>query len=159
RTQKVKNSSPAPQRRRLRRRRRERGGLAEKNRETLPILSLRFLHALCASAVNSLRFLRALCASAVNSLRFLRALCAFAVNARLVSGGFLAVSAFLIGIFCLAPLAERVAIAVPEVSANWPQWRGPDGQGVSTEKGLPTEWSGAKNVKWKTPIEGRGHSS
>lgn len=42
---------------------------------------------------------------------------------------------------------------------NWPQWRGPDGQGVSVETGLPTEWSGTKNVKWKTPIEGRGHSS
>lgn len=43
--------------------------------------------------------------------------------------------------------------------ANWPQWRGPDGQGVSTETGLPTEWSDAKNVKWKTAIAGRGHSS
>jgi outer membrane protein assembly factor BamB len=43
--------------------------------------------------------------------------------------------------------------------ANWPQWRGPDGQGVSAETGLPTEWSDAKNVKWKTPIAGRGHSS
>ena len=43
--------------------------------------------------------------------------------------------------------------------SNWPQWRGPDGQGVSTETGLPTEWSGAKNVKWKTAIAGRGHSS
>ena len=43
--------------------------------------------------------------------------------------------------------------------SNWPQWRGPDGQGVSTETGLPTEWSDAKNVKWKTAIAGRGHSS
>ncbi len=42
---------------------------------------------------------------------------------------------------------------------NWPQWRGPDGRGVSEEKGLPAEWSGTKNVKWKTPINGRGHSS
>jgi len=43
--------------------------------------------------------------------------------------------------------------------SNWPQWRGPDGQGVSAEIGLPTEWSDAKNVKWKTAIAGRGHSS
>lgn len=42
---------------------------------------------------------------------------------------------------------------------NWPQWRGPAGQGVSTETGLPSEWTASKNVKWKTPIEGRGHSS
>ena len=44
-------------------------------------------------------------------------------------------------------------------ASNWPQWRGPNGQGVSVEKGLPDEWSNTKNVKWKTPIEGRGHSS
>ncbi len=43
--------------------------------------------------------------------------------------------------------------------ANWPQWRGPDGQGVSNERRLPTEWSADKNIKWKTPIPGRGHSS
>ncbi|HEY5884851.1 MAG TPA: PQQ-binding-like beta-propeller repeat protein [Pyrinomonadaceae bacterium] len=44
-------------------------------------------------------------------------------------------------------------------TSNWPQWRGPDGRGVSEEKGLPEEWTNAKNVKWKTPISGRGHSS
>lgn len=43
--------------------------------------------------------------------------------------------------------------------SNWPGWRGPDGQGVSPETGLPVEWSHTKNVKWKTPISGRGHSS
>ncbi|HKO95530.1 MAG TPA: PQQ-binding-like beta-propeller repeat protein [Pyrinomonadaceae bacterium] len=43
--------------------------------------------------------------------------------------------------------------------SNWPGWRGPDGQGVSPETGLPVEWSQTKNVKWKTPISGRGHSS
>jgi len=46
-----------------------------------------------------------------------------------------------------------------KVSTNWPQWRGPDGQGVSAETGLPVEWSNTTNVKWKTPIAGRGHSS
>lgn len=44
-------------------------------------------------------------------------------------------------------------------AGNWPQWRGPTGQGVSTEKNLPTEWSATKNIKWKTPIAGRSHSS
>jgi outer membrane protein assembly factor BamB len=42
---------------------------------------------------------------------------------------------------------------------NWPQWRGPASQGVSEEKNLPTEWSSTKNIQWKTPIPGRGHSS
>ncbi len=42
---------------------------------------------------------------------------------------------------------------------GWPQWRGPSGQGVSTEKNLPAEWSATKNIKWKAAIPGRGHSS
>lgn len=44
-------------------------------------------------------------------------------------------------------------------AANWPQWRGPTGMGVSAEKNLPSEWTATKNIKWKTPIAGRGHSS
>jgi outer membrane protein assembly factor BamB len=50
-------------------------------------------------------------------------------------------------------------------SAQWPQWRGPGGHGVSAEKNLPTEWAPAAdgkpavNIKWKTEIPGRGHSS
>src|SRR5262249_9246335 len=43
--------------------------------------------------------------------------------------------------------------------SNWPQWRGPDSQGISAEKGLPIEWDTEKNIVWKTPIVGRGHSS
>jgi outer membrane protein assembly factor BamB len=44
-------------------------------------------------------------------------------------------------------------------SAQWPQWRGPGGLGVSGETNLPTEWSPTKNILWKTEIPGRGHSS
>src|SRR5262245_59536066 len=44
-------------------------------------------------------------------------------------------------------------------AANWPQWRGPDGQGISSEAALPSEWTPTKNIAWKTPIAGRGHSS
>ena len=49
----------------------------------------------------------------------------------------------------------------PESAAagNWPQWRGPDGSGISNEKNLPSEWSPTKNIKWKTAIDGRAHSS
>ena len=43
--------------------------------------------------------------------------------------------------------------------ASWPQWRGPSGQGISEEKNLPATWSATKNIKWKTAIAGRGHSS
>jgi outer membrane protein assembly factor BamB len=44
------------------------------------------------------------------------------------------------------------------VAAEWPQWRGSTGNGVSTEKNVPLEWSGTKNVAWKTEIPGIGHS-
>lgn len=50
-------------------------------------------------------------------------------------------------------------VGTSDKEANWPQWRGPESMGVSTETNLPTEWSASKNVKWKTPIVGRGHSS
>lgn len=44
-------------------------------------------------------------------------------------------------------------------AADWPQFRGPDGQGHSAERGLPTEWSETDNIVWKTPIDGLGWSS
>lgn len=42
---------------------------------------------------------------------------------------------------------------------DWPQFRGPSGQGSSAETGLPLEWSESKNVLWKVPVAGRGWSS
>jgi len=42
---------------------------------------------------------------------------------------------------------------------NWPQWRGPGGQGVSREVNVPTEWGPGKNVAWKVEVPGRGHSA
>jgi outer membrane protein assembly factor BamB len=45
------------------------------------------------------------------------------------------------------------------VPNDWPQFRGPTGQGVSEERNLPLTWSENKNVRWKVPIPGRGWSS
>lgn len=61
----------------------------------------------------------------------------------------------------ITSLALLVFLSLTTVgsAANWPQWRGPDGSGISNEKNLPAEWSPGKNIKWKTPIAGRGHSS
>lgn len=42
---------------------------------------------------------------------------------------------------------------------NWPGWRGPRGDGTSHETGIPLIWSETKNIRWKTPIPGKGHSS
>ena len=43
--------------------------------------------------------------------------------------------------------------------AQWPEFRGPTGQGHSSEQGLPLEWSETRNVVWKRPVPGRGWSS
>lgn len=47
----------------------------------------------------------------------------------------------------------------PSTAANWPQWRGPDSNGISTETKLPEEWSPTKNIAWKVAVPGRGRSS
>ena len=42
---------------------------------------------------------------------------------------------------------------------NWPQFRGPGGDGRSDARDLPLHWSETQNVVWKTPIHDRGWSS
>jgi len=44
--------------------------------------------------------------------------------------------------------------------SGWPQWRGPDGLGVSSEQNLPEAWSAnSENIRWKIRIPGQGNSS
>lgn len=45
------------------------------------------------------------------------------------------------------------------MAENWPGWRGPNGDGISAEKNLPTHWSKTENIAWRKPIAGEGHSS
>ena len=43
---------------------------------------------------------------------------------------------------------------------GWPQWRGPDGLGVSSERNLPEVWSSSsENIRWKIRIPGQANSS
>jgi len=42
---------------------------------------------------------------------------------------------------------------------NWPQFRGPTGDGQTGAKKLPLHWSESQNVKWKTKIHDKGWSS
>ncbi len=42
---------------------------------------------------------------------------------------------------------------------NWPQWRGPTGDGLSQETNVPVRWSASENVLWKTPLAGLGTST
>ena len=61
----------------------------------------------------------------------------------------------------IRPLFLVVLLCTPclDGSENWPQFRGPDGNGRSDSRGLPLHWSETKNVVWKTPIHDRGWSS
>jgi outer membrane protein assembly factor BamB len=61
---------------------------------------------------------------------------------------------------CGAVLAVVLMVAGPVAHAQeWPAFRGPDGQGHSSERGLPADWSESKNVVWKAPVPGMGWSS
>ena len=50
-------------------------------------------------------------------------------------------------------------LTVLALLAQWPQFRGPDGNGMSAARGLPITWSETENVRWKIPVHGRGWSS
>src|SRR4051812_3727422 len=39
---------------------------------------------------------------------------------------------------------------------NWPQWRGPAGNGISAETNVPTKWTDKEHVAWRLPLPGRG---
>ena len=57
------------------------------------------------------------------------------------------------------PESTATTAQIASQSTNWPRFRGPTGQGVSTEVGLPLEWSATKNIVWKIPLPGPGASS
>lgn len=61
------------------------------------------------------------------------------------------------GIALLAGSVLVVSLTAGPDAANWPQWRGPDGQGVSNESNLPALWDPATNVAWKSAVP-EGHS-
>jgi outer membrane protein assembly factor BamB len=50
-------------------------------------------------------------------------------------------------------------LATAARAENWPQFRGPTRQGISTETNLPLRWSATEHLAWKTRIPGEGWSS
>lgn len=62
-------------------------------------------------------------------------------------------------IAALSIVAVGLAIGVPVVADDWPQFRGPSGQGLAAEQRLPVTWSESTNLLWKSPVSGRGWSS
>ncbi len=49
-------------------------------------------------------------------------------------------------------IASILGLAQVPRAENWPQWRGPSRNGVSSEKNLPLKWSQTQNVAWKLPM-------
>jgi outer membrane protein assembly factor BamB len=56
-------------------------------------------------------------------------------------------------------IVAAVLVAGAARAEEWPGWRGPRGDGTSSETGIPRTWSKTENIVWKTPIPGIGHSS
>ena len=61
--------------------------------------------------------------------------------------------------FRILLLTASVLTHTTAASANWPQFRGPTGDGHAETSNLPLTWSESENIAWKTPIHGRGWSS
>jgi outer membrane protein assembly factor BamB len=49
--------------------------------------------------------------------------------------------------------------AMPLQAGDWPQFRGPTGQGIAEDTSVPLEWSTQRHVRWKTAVPGAGWSS
>ena len=49
-------------------------------------------------------------------------------------------------------LLATLALLGTALAGNWPQWRGPNGDGVSEETGLPLKWDEKTNILWKCPL-------
>lgn len=65
-----------------------------------------------------------------------------------------------LGLFAADKTAPKPTEPTKIASADWPWWRGPDRNGIaSANQAPPLEWSETKNVLWKSPVPGRGHSS
>jgi len=58
-----------------------------------------------------------------------------------------------------ALIVSGVVAAAPAEGADWPQFRGPAGDGVASGADPPVDWSETRNIAWKAAVPGRGRSS
>ncbi len=56
-------------------------------------------------------------------------------------------------------LFATVLAATSSKAADWPEWRGPGGQGIADAKGLPVTFSETSGITWRAALPGRGHST
>lgn len=61
--------------------------------------------------------------------------------------------------FSLVLFAAAVCSSGNGRADNWPNWRGPQGNGISSEKNVPAEWGPDKNVAWKVALPGAAGAS
>jgi len=61
--------------------------------------------------------------------------------------------------FWVLPAVFLAALLNAAKAGDWPAFRGPDGNGISVEKNVPTEWGPKKNIKWRFKLPGMGNSS
>ena len=60
----------------------------------------------------------------------------------------------------LLPIVSIALVVVPAAHAgDWPEFRGPTGDGHVAPAGLPLHWSETNNIKWKTAIPYKGLST
>ena len=52
-------------------------------------------------------------------------------------------------------LGLAVVAAITVSADNWPAWRGPQANGISSEKNVPLKWSTDENIAWKLPMPSR----
>lgn len=60
---------------------------------------------------------------------------------------------------CFAAFSVLLFVSNSLAQENWPEFRGPTGDGHATGAKLPIDVGNPKNIKWKTPIHGKGWSS
>ena len=62
--------------------------------------------------------------------------------------------------FCSAVLlAVAMMAGHADADQDWPQFRGPHGDGTSAARNVPLTWSESNNIAWKVAVPGRGRSS
>ena len=62
---------------------------------------------------------------------------------------------FVLGLLLVAALDRPLAAQ----AQDWPDFRGPDGQGHSAARGVPLDWSESRNITWKSAVPGSGWST
>ena len=56
-------------------------------------------------------------------------------------------------------LLALLTVSLSASAADWPQFRGPTADGVTTDPKLPLTWSESENLVWRTALPGPGSSS